>query len=62
MTMTEAKRRIIDAGYRVSCGSFEDDRIIYACSVETYGPATYGHPWAEVQIIKATGIISATNC
>lgn len=62
MNLKEAKNRIAAAGYRVSCRSWEDDEMIYACSIEINGSATYGHPKAEVQVVKATGSVFTAGC
>jgi len=54
MTKEEAARMVIEAGYRVGT-NYDDGRRIYACSVETHGPASYGHPKYEVSYSRETG-------
>jgi hypothetical protein len=47
-TLTGAKQLIIGSGYRVSASCFENDTVIYACSVESAGRGTFMHPKAEI--------------
>jgi len=43
-TIADLESMVAARGFRVSAGSWEDDTHVYAFSVESYGPATYGHP------------------
>lgn len=45
--LLELEDRIRSAGLTVSARSWEDDSHAFACSVESCGPATYGHPKLE---------------
>lgn len=51
MTLVELKNLVLANGYRVSASSYEDDRFVYASSVEVY-PDSYGHPRFAVQFCK----------
>lgn len=58
-TFDDLKSELIADGYRVSAGSYEDDRTVYACSVESL-PGAYGpEPRATIQFDKATGYVHA---
>lgn len=59
MTLNELKAEVAAAGYRVSAGSFENERMVYAASVETVR-GTMGHPCFEVSFNKESGIKSGT--
>lgn len=50
-TLEDLKRIVRLNGYTASGGSWEDDRMIYAFSVESSAPA-YGHPLFEAQYHK----------
>ena len=55
-------RKMMQREYKISAGSHinRKDGKAYVCSVESYGPATYGHPKAEICIwVDDTGHISA---
>ena len=54
VTMDQAKQDIIARGLRVSSGCWEDEDHVYAFSLETAGPATYGHPRAVAHYSKRT--------
>lgn len=56
MTIHELNRQIMLAGYRPSAGCWEDKERIYAYSVESCGPATYGHPKFALDHRKDTGV------
>lgn len=53
--LAKAKSIIAAAGFHVSVRSWEDDRSAYACSVESGGPAVYGHATAEAMLDKPSG-------
>jgi hypothetical protein len=51
---------ILAKGLRVSEGaSYEDSKIVYACSVEQIG--YYGHPKMIASLNKATGWVTITG-
>ena len=54
MTMEELKARIVEAGYRPSKGSWEDENRIFAFSIEVC-PNTYGHSKYSLDYRKNTG-------
>jgi hypothetical protein len=62
VTLNEANARIEAAGYHASSAGWEDENTVNAFSVETFGPATYNHPRAEIQYRKDTGTTWATRC
>lgn len=54
----QAKQTMKDAGYTPSeAGSWIDDECgqFYVSSVESRGPATFGHPQAEISYSQETG-------
>jgi hypothetical protein len=59
----QAKQKMTDSGYTVSEGGSwidEERGQVYVSSVESYGPATYGHPKAEISYSAETGWYSGT--
>jgi len=59
-TMAILEQAVIDAGYRVSAASYEDEHTIFAASVEGDG-ACYGHPLFEAAYSKDTGWLRVTG-
>jgi hypothetical protein len=56
MTIAELEKIVTEKGYTVCTGaSWESDTHIYAFSVESLGPATYGHPACTAHFNKETG-------
>jgi hypothetical protein len=53
MTHNEAletcKREVALRNFTVSCGCWSENGRAFAFSVETYGPATYGHPRCAIR-------------
>ena len=50
--MRLAKAELISRGYRVSAGSWEDDWVAVAISIESAGPGTYGDAACIVERVK----------
>lgn len=62
MTLEQAKQAIRDRGFTPLNGaSWEDSDHVYASSVETFGPSTYGHPKMEISFSKSSGWFHATG-
>lgn len=62
MTLEQLKKMIADAGYKVfHSACWESEAMIYAFSVESCGPATYGHPKATACYNKMTGWLTMTG-
>jgi hypothetical protein len=60
-SLEQAKQMIVEMGGTVCNGaSWEDDRNIYASSVQTVR-GTYGHPRYEVMFSKESGWLSASD-
>lgn len=58
LTLAQAKQMVRDEGFTVSVSSHEDERRVYACSVEAIRVAPYGtHPRFEVSFNKQTGAL-----
>lgn len=54
----ESRRMMIENGYTISEGGSwidEERGQVYVSSVESYGPASYGHPKAEISYNVETG-------
>lgn len=54
MTLEQIEQKIVDLGYTVMT-SWEEAGVLYAASMESYGPDTYGHSKAEVRFSHDTG-------
>jgi hypothetical protein len=54
MTIEELNEQIRRAGYTPAAGAWEDDCEVFAFSVESCGPATYGHPRFCLEYRKVT--------
>jgi len=55
MEIETLQKIVRDAGFKNSSSDFENEDHIYAFSVESYGPATYGHPKFTAHFHKTTG-------
>ena len=53
MTKAEVSKKITENGYRLGT-TWEDENFIYACSLESRGGNTYGHPKYEAMFYKDT--------
>lgn len=53
-SLAEAKQLFADAGVQISV-AFDTGTLVYASSVESFGPATFGHPRHEVSYHRDTG-------
>ena len=51
MTKQQVEEKITNSGYRLGT-SWEDENLIYACSIESLGANTYGHPKCEAMFYK----------
>lgn len=58
--LRSAKDRVREHGFTVSAGSWEDDEVAYACSVETLGPEYYGQPRFEFLVYKQREALSVS--
>lgn len=54
VTMEQAKSDIAVRGFRPAPWSWEDEHHVYAFSMESCGPATYGHPRCTAHYSKLT--------
>ncbi len=61
MTLTEMKDKVRRAGYTPSAGCWEDERKIFAFSVESHGAATFGHPVFSIEYRKDSGELMREN-
>lgn len=61
MNINDMRELIRKAGFNPSVGSWEDASRIYVFSMETYGPATYGHPRYALDYKKDTNKLYHDN-
>jgi hypothetical protein len=54
LSLEEARRMVRERGYKNSAADWESASHVYAFSVESHGPAAYGHPRLTVHYNKAS--------
>ena len=60
-TLADLQAMIRAAGGRNSAADWEDQYNAYAFSVDSCGPATYGHPRFTAHYCKETGWVTPAN-
>lgn len=61
MDMNTMQCMVATAGFTPSAGCWEDEHKIFAFSIESCGPATYGHPRYSLEYRKDTGELLHEN-
>ena len=55
--LDDCNRRLELMGFKPSAACWEDANQIYVCSIESFGPATYGHPQCEIILRRQSGVL-----
>lgn len=62
MSLQDLQKAVRDAGFKnFFSADWENEVHIYAFSVESYGPGSYGHPKFTAHFNKMTGYLSLTG-